>query len=383
MRILHTVAGLWERTGGPAASVPALCRELARSGHQVTLLTGTGPLAPAVRALEGTVCLRTVPLGPYRLANYSAAFARACRAEAEAADLVHTHGLWLHPNWASARASRHFGKPLVVSPRGMLAPWSLGRRRPLKSLLWRLVDGRNTRSAAVVHATSDAEAADLRRLGLARIAVIPNGVDTREFRPAPESERKREGPRRVLFLGRIHPVKGLDPLLQAWARVAVGHPSASLELAGQGEAPHVAWLESRLTGLANLRVDFLGPVSGERRLSLLQSATVVVLPSFTENYGMVVAEALACETPVIASTGTPWRAVAEQGCGWWVPPEPEALSGALDQALSASPERLAAMGRKGRQLVVAEHSVTAAADKMVAVYDWIVGQAPRPECVEV
>jgi glycosyltransferase involved in cell wall biosynthesis len=383
VKILHTVAGLFEHTGGPATSVPALCRELARLGHQVTLFTGEGPLAPAVRALADTVCLRTVPLGPYRLANYSVQFARACNAEAQRADLVHTHGLWLYPNWASARAAQRYGKPLVVSPRGMLASWSLGRRRLVKALLWRLVDGRCVRSAAVVHATSDAEAADLRQRGLGRVVVIPNGVDTQAFTPVPGRTGEGGAGRRVLFLGRIHPVKGLDPLLQAWARVAARHPLACLELAGHGEARHVAWLESHVAKLRDLRITYLGPASNEQRLLLLQSATVVVLPSFTENYGMVVAEALACGKPVIASTGTPWRALAEHGCGWWVPAERDALAAALDEALSAPAEKLAAMGREGRQFVVAEHSIASAAARMVAVYEWLLARAPRPEWVEV
>ena len=98
MKVVHTVAGLWEHTGGPAESVPALCRGIAEAGHRVTLITGQGELVAAVRALEPAVTVRLVRLGPYRLANYSREFAGALEQESRGAELIHTHGLWLHPN---------------------------------------------------------------------------------------------------------------------------------------------------------------------------------------------------------------------------------------------------------------------------------------------
>ena len=384
MKVVHTVAGLWEHTGGPAESVPALCRGLAEAGHRVTLITGQGELVAAVRALEPAVTVRLVRLGPYRLANYSREFAGALEQESRGAELIHTHGLWLHPNWVSARVARRGGLRLVVSPRGMLSAWALDRRRLFKRVLWSLVDGPACRGAAFVHCTSQGEATEVRHAGCrADLAVIPNGVDTTYFSPAQNAASSLHGVGpEVFFMSRIHPKKGLDLLLEAWAGVRAGRPEARLALAGPGEPRHVACLTEMLDGPLGGGVRYLGLVAGEERLRLLRSAAVVVLPSRSENYGMVVAEALACGTPVITTTGTPWHALPAERCGWVVEPEVAALAGALDAALRCSGDELAAMGARGRAFVVREHSLGAAVGRMVAAYEWILGRGPRPTFVQ-
>ncbi|MBZ5589446.1 MAG: glycosyltransferase [Acidobacteriia bacterium] len=384
MKVVHTVAGLWEHTGGPAESVPALCRGLAEAGHRVTLITGQGELVSAVHALEPAVTVRLVRLGPYRLANYSRESVGAVEQESRSAELIHTHGLWLHPNWVSARVARRRGLPLVVSPRGMLAEWALDRRRLFKRVLWHLVDGPACRGAAIVHCTSQGEATEVRRAGCrGPLAVIPNGVDTMSFSPAVKATGSpREVGHEVLFMSRIHPKKALDLLLEAWAGVRASQPAARLALAGPGEPHNVAWLREMLDGSLGRGVRYLGVVAGEERLRLLRSAAVVVLPSRSENYGMVVAEALACGTPVITTTGTPWHALPAERCGWVVEPEVAALAGALDAALRCSGDELAAMGARGRAFVVREHSLGAAVGRMVAAYEWVLGRGPKPAFVQ-
>jgi len=390
MNVLHTVAGLWETTGGPAASVPGLCRALGRRGHRVTLLTGAGALAPEVTRAAREISVETVRLGPYSAANFSFEFGRACRRAIELCDLIHTHGLWLHPNWASAGAARKAGKPLVISPRGMLEEWSLARSRWRKRLLWDLRERRSFARAALIHATSSGEAGSVRAMGVETpIAVVPNGIDLEgEFRSdyldsigsGAARSKATYGPT-VLFMARIHPKKGLDLLLDAWTGLSASRRPARLILCGGGEPAHVAALEKRLADLGDDGIEYLGPVAGERKLELLLGAEVVVLPSLSENYGMVVAEALACRTPVITTTATPWRAIAERGCGWWVKANVGDLTAALDTALGLGESDRAEMGERGRALIERDHSLGRSAEMMEAAYLWLLDRHEKPDWV--
>lgn len=378
MRLVHTVAHLAPGMGGPSTSVPALCKALAAAGEQVSLVTGSAEVGDFVRSLEKTVELCFVSLGPYVAANFSFEFWRVLRDVVSNADLVHTHGLWLDPNWASARAARRGHLPLVVSPRGMLAPQALARSRWRKRAAWAMLDGPNLRGAALIHASSAEEARQVRAAGvMAPIAVIANGVDTGALLPAGPTGRSG-----ILFLGRIHPIKGIDLLLKAWQELCRARMDLpELLLAGPGEDRDVSWLRSELARLGDPRVRYLGSVWGEAKLELLRSARAVVLPSRTESYGMVVAEALACGTPVIATTGAPWKTLASARCGWHVEPEVEALAAALDAALAASDEELCAMGKRGRSLVERDHSLATSAARMIAAYSWVLGRGARPETV--
>jgi glycosyltransferase involved in cell wall biosynthesis len=230
------------------------------------------------------------------------------------------------------------------------------------------------------------EAEEIRALGLRRpIAVIANGLDLeREF----ASERLGElagsdaacfGPgRRVVFLSRVHPKKGLALMLQAWRMLGDLRTAHRLVIAGPGEPAHVASLERELGAFGD-GVEYLGPVHGDNRLRLLVGSDLLLLPSHSENYGMVVAEALACARPVITTTGTPWSSLVSEECGWWVRPRPVALAGALREALTVPLERLREMGARGRRLVEREHSVRITALRMEAVYEWVCGSRPRPD----
>lgn len=370
MRVLHTIAGLWNTTGGPASSVPGLCAALARRGHQITLLTGEGDLAPSVRRLQPAVRVMTASLGPYVFAHYSAEFAKTCRRLAEECDVLHTHGLWLHPNFATSRVGRDLGKPVVISPRGMLAPWALQHHRIVKRLMWTAAERKCLEDAAFVHATSAEEENEIRGMNVtARVTMIPNGIDLDEF-PAEQIESLRSGGRHqtILFLSRIHPKKGLDLLLRAWRRIAPRHAEAKLVIAGPGEPQHIVELRKWLRDEHLERVEYLGAIDGMDKLRLLSQSAALALPSRNENYGMVVGEALACATPVIATTAVPWPELESSSCGWRVAVDADAIAFALDQALSLSSNELNAMGRRGREVIVRGHTTDIAAAAMEAAY---------------
>jgi glycosyltransferase involved in cell wall biosynthesis len=376
MNILHTVAGLWEGTGGPVSSITSLCSGLAEAGHAVTLLTGAGPIHPAVRALSPRVRVRIEPLGSYRAAHWSRPFRTACLEEARAADIVHDHGVWLFTNWSSVQMAGRAGRPVVRSPRGMLSPWALGRSPRLKRLAWIAIEKRLFDRAALVHATSELERSELEALHVgAPTVVIPNGVDL-------EGELSRQhvadarvagladadGRRNVVFLSRIHPKKGLDLLCAAWSQIPSATP-ATLLIGGPGEGRTLAEMERWIQTQPGPPARYLGPITREQRLPLLSSAWLMALPSHSENYGMVVAEALACGTPVLVSTEMPWAEVEAAGCGWIAKPHVDSIASILRRALSLSPGRHGDMRVAARSLVERSHSLTDAVSRMSSAYE--------------
>lgn len=384
LSVVWAIASLSSAGGGPTRSVLASCCALAEAGLRVAIvsvdyqLPGAGMPRPELRGVELRMTRgRAVPLLRDGMAP---AFARELsRFVAEhRVDLIHDNGLWLSTNRAVARVARSRRIPLVVSTRGMLAPWALKHRRWKKRIAWVLYQRRILESAALLHATAEAEAKDIRAAGLKNpIAVIPNAVEIPEA--LPERERA-SSKRRVLFLGRLHPVKGLENLLEAWSQV---RPQGwELVLAGPDEEGYQARLEAivRERGLGG-EVQFTGAVDGDAKWKLYRSADLFVLPSFTENFGMAVAEALACEVPVITTRGTPWSEVETQGCGWWVETGVEPLVKAMRQGTSLTVEQSLEMGRRGRRLFQENYATARSAGHLKRTYEWILGGAVKPDCI--
>jgi glycosyltransferase involved in cell wall biosynthesis len=293
-------------------------------------------------------------------------------------DLVHSHGMWTYPSLALLRWSRATRRPCIVSPHGMLEPWARRHHQWKKGPIWCLWERRNLDSAAVLHATSDQEARNLSELGLrARIAVVPIGVDIPSD-PRPACNVGVE--RRALFLSRIHPKKGLLNLIEAWRQV---RPRGwRLLIAGPDESNHLSSVQEAVcqAGLTPT-VTFVGPVYGQQKLDLLNSADLFILPTFSENFGIVVAEALASAVPVITTKGAPWKCLEAHSCGWWVEIGALPLARALSEATQCSESELRQMGLRGRQFVSREYSWARIGGQMRAVYEWVLGGGAMPNCV--
>lgn len=384
MRVLQVTGSVSRRAGGPFVSVRRLSQALGSETVDVHVM-GTAdrwtdedlhywkPIEPVV--------LRSV--GPAR-----AELAPGLRRHLESVDahVVHSHLLWTYSSLAVARWAASRCRPHVVSVRGMLEPWAVSFRAWRKRVVWVLGQRAALQRAAVLHATSAAERAHLRALGLtAPIAQIPNGVDMPDGTgfSAGRAERGRQGAVRVaLFLSRIHPKKGLVDLVEAWDRT---RPQGwVLRIGGIDEGGHEQEIRRLVAerGLTH-RIEFTGEADEISKWRCFAEADLFVLPSKSENFGMVVGEAMASGLPVITTTGTPWRTLADEGAGWWVEPNPEGLGRALAESTSLDPERLAEMGTRGRALVARSYTWKNAAEQMLAVYTWVLGRGPLPECVSL
>ena len=370
IHVIHTVASLGVSAGGPSRTVPALCAAVAAACPNTTVEIVTAEQPVYGRNLEATgVPTYTAAAGSGGAALRSLLAQRIDAALASHdAVLLHDHGQWLALNRASAAAARSRGLKRVVSPRGMLTPWALRHRAWKKRAAWLLYARRDFREASVLHATSAEEASEFRGLGARQpIALIPNGVHYHEPRqPAPSKTRT------MVFLSRLHPKKGVQELVTAWRAVA---PSGwRLVLAGPDEAHMLAQLNLSSADT----IDYVGEVEGDQKWNLLESASVAVLPSYSENFGVVVAEALMAGTPAIATHGTPWQGLASHGCGWWIPMTPAALAETLRTVTTLDEASLAEMGRRGREWVTASFTWPSIGRKMAAVYRWMAcdGDAP-------
>lgn len=378
---VHVIAGLDPIYGGPSYSVPRLCQALAKAGAEPILLSVAN--APHV-AHEGGYSDRRFAhnyagLPIVRGLRISSGLSNALSEAASDGDLVHNHGLWLMPNVQAGWAARRAQKPLVVSPRGMLSPVALQFSRTKKHVFWQLVQGPAVRHAACLHVTSVQEHEEIRSFGLSHpVAVIPNGMDLPEGAAVFDQTRDE---RIVLSLGRIHPKKGLDYLLRAWAIVEARYPEWRLRIAGADESGYAGELRALARRLALSHVTIEEPIYGDSKWDAYRGADLFVLPSLNENFGLTVAEALAAGIPVISTKGTPWRQLETEGCGWWIDHGVEPQAAVLDTAMAMPRASLRRMGAKGRAWIERDFSWDVAARGMLDVYRWCIGLAEAPDSV--
>jgi glycosyltransferase involved in cell wall biosynthesis len=381
MRIIQVLPTLEEEASGPSYSVPRLAEALAELGHDVSLMTAGGQAVTPGGRLDFQRYPRdfgNVPI--LRVLELSHGLYGALRRQGTQVQIIHANGLWTAPTLYPAWAARRSAAALVCSPRGTLSPVALARSAYRKRLFWLFTQRKAVAKASLIHATSEQEYRDIRAFGLRQpVVVIPNGIDV----PETPARRRRGGRRRLLYLGRLHPIKGLETLLQAWAQVAAEFEDWELRLVGPGEESYIARLARLAADLRLPRVAFAGPSYGAEKTGEYQSAELYVLPSLSENFGMSVAEALAHGLPVITTHGAPWSGVEARDCGWWVAGTTEAIGGALREALGKSSPALAQMGARGRDWMLANYSWQSVAQSMEQAYDWLLHGGEPPDTMRV
>lgn len=382
LRVAQVVSGMENEAAGTTYCVRRLCQTLAARGTSVTILSVGDCSARKSEPLEMSVYPRTAKRVPaVGGLLFSKGLSKAIATEAEGGSILHNHGLWRMPNVYVGRAAAKARVPLVVSPHGMLGAGALKFSWRKKQLFSIIAQKPALAAAKCFHATSRQELEDIRAFGLhAPVAIIPNGIDI----PPAESLRRDErsaAPRTVLYLGRVHPKKGIDRLLHAWSKVADHRPEWRLRVIGPSEGGHDRELEALSASLGLRSVEFHPGLFGEEKDAAYRQADLFVLPTLDENFGMVVAEALANGTPVISTRGAPWAGLETHGCGWWIDHGVEPLVRCLELAMSMPREALRSMGAKGREWMARDFSWEHVADDMLDVYRWCAGFADRPQTV--
>ena len=360
IRVLHCIPSLNDHDGGPARSVPELAEAEALQGADVRVWSSRTP---------------TIHLEDYRSTQFVTGRLRSLVSGNWTPDVIHDHGLWLRSNHQAAQISLHKRIPRIVSPRGMLKPWCIRHHRYRKLIAWKLYQHRDLITSSCLHATSMSEAEQFRELGLTQpVVLLPNGVTLPTAASLCDNEHKTRSntKREVLFLSRIHPVKGLLNLISAWQNVV--RSCWRLHIVGSDEGGHRAEIEKAISQRQlNNSVTVNDAVYSREKWKLLRNADLLILPSFSENFGTVVAEALTVGTPVITTTGTPWKNVLQERCGWYVEPNTEALTEALRDAMNMSRRDLKQMGIHGLRWVSQEFAWPEIGKKMLNAYESVLG----------
>lgn len=303
------------------------------------------------------------------------------------ADVVHLHGLWQAHSWVGGSLARQTKRPYVVSAHGMLDEWAFRHRGWKKKLYSAAVERANLRGAACLRALTETEAEDYRRYGLANpVAVIPNGVVL-----APEATSEAFLARfpeladktRLLFMGRLHPKKGVEMLVEVWGRLAKEFPEAVLLVAGPDEVGMLPRLQAAAEAAGvSQQIRFLGMVRGKERDSLLAAADLFLLPSFSEGFSVATLEALGAAVPVLITTKCNFPEIARKGCGWVISPEAAELEAAMRKFFVTPKAERAVMGETGREMVRKEYDWRSIASQFAELFDWVRG-GPRPANVRL
>jgi glycosyltransferase involved in cell wall biosynthesis len=381
MRVLHVVPSFYPavRYGGPIRSVLEMCLHLSRLGCEVRVLTtdANGEVRltreqqhdPVLEGMDVRFCRR------YGHGMISPQLGWRVFDDVNWADVIHLTAVYNFATLPTLLSVRRSGKPLVWSPRGTLQRWKGSRRVTVKTIWEGACRVVMPTSGVALHVTSEDEAAESgRRLRKASTHVIPNGVEIPPLAPPAACD----GVLKLLFIGRLDPKKGIENLIAAVSgMIGQDWPKWRLRIAGDGDPEYISGLREMAArdGLRD-RIEFAGHLEGEDKERTFAESDAVIVPSYTENFGMVIAEALAHARPVIASTGTPWREIQKRGCGFWVENDPGSLRSAIE-SIGCS-DRLA-MGIRGREWMIEEFSWERQARRMLSLYESLLAKNNRSQ----
>lgn len=337
MKILHVITGM-QKAAGTTTFVENVINGLKAKGHDVEIVMSVDKLGHC--------------------------------------DIMHIHGLWSSLLHKAAQYARRNSIPVVWSTHGMTAPWAMRHKWWKKLSAWLLYQKRDLKKAVAIHCTTELEVEWNKSLGFENCFIAPLGTRLPLRHQASTSNHRYSttNTRTLLFVGRIYPVKGLMNLIKAWGMVKEcrreGVKDWKLRIVGPDQAGHRAELEKLVSDLGlNDSVKFPGSKFGDELEDEYERCDCLVLPSFTENFGATIVDALSHGKPCIASTYTPWKELSERGCGWWVSNEPSKLSVAINEMISLPDTERREMGARGRKLVEEKYTWDAVVKAIVNGYE--------------
>lgn len=374
MKVLHVIPSLSPKDGGPSFAMPLIARGLKLAGVEADIATTVGKDEP--RITHDGLSVFSFPRQTERY-KVSLELSRWLSARVADYDLVHIHAVFSYASYSAARVAIKRQVPYIVRPLGVLNRWGMeNRRRLLKRLSFQLIERRILESAAAVHYTSKQERREAEQSGFrSNAAVIPLGIDVSAFRSLPSASRFLEKfPRArdrnvILFLSRLDPKKGLPLLLGAFAEVHRRNPPALLVIAGDGDRQFVDGLRTSAVqlGIAG-DVVWTGFLAGDDKLSAMAAASMFVLPSHSENFGVALAEAMAAGLPCVLSDQIGLAEdVIEHQAGLVVPCEIAPLGAAMSRVIDDTDLRHR-LSANARALAGSRYSLEGMAESLLKLY---------------
>jgi len=368
MRIVNVFCNFADKSKGPANSVPLLAESLLARGHLVELWGNKiGQDVPGGMVAREFPAVRSFGMGR----GMRLAMQHECRT----IDIVHTHSFWTYSASIGLFVPKGVSTAVVVSPRGTLSTWALKRSRIKKGLAWTLYARRALYRADMVHVTAHSEMEEVRRAGYrGPICIVPNVV---KMPQAVMPKTKSSGPIEFLFLSRLHPKKGLEFLLRVWAEIE-GAVDARLQIVGPDNGGYLSKLKGLSQALGLRHVEFRGELLGPDKEAAFRSADVFLLPTHSDNFANVVAEAMSYALPVIVSTGAPWEIVEHEKCGSWLPLDAEVWATTIKKYARMSREELAVMGEIGSKVASLRFASDSVGMAMEESYRWLQSKGGAP-----
>lgn len=390
IEVFHISQNFDDSFGGPARSVSYLC-------HYLNLLSvSTRLLSVRLLSYEFNSVIDRFDLNwisfrykYFKRIRYAPLLKKFLETHACSQTILHVHNPWNYIPFLVYKISKKNNCPYVVSARGSFYEWSLKQGKIQKFLAWHFFQRNMLNDASCMHATEINEVKALRKIGVTSpIALIPNGIDLSEFEDMGSKSKSKNNlsldvsKKYVLFISRIHPKKGLDYLIHSFSELASEYSSYDLLIVGPVDDSDYYKVILKLIvdyGLKD-RIHFFGMLRGRRRIDAYNASTIFALPSHTENFGLVIAEALAARLPVITTHGTPWEEIESMDAGWWVELKQESIDNALRQAFSATSDHLNQKGLNGYALIK-KYEWKHQAKKMKKLYEWILGKIQTPDFI--
>ena len=375
MRICIFTESIDKNDGGPSRSTPILAKGLSQVGVETTLMAAKSKQMN-IHLVDGT----SVEIVTFSQETSNETLEKLVINGHY--DLIHAQNLWLPLYHKLAKIARKHSIPFIMTPRGTLEPWSLRQKKWKKKFAMALYQKKDIQKASCILATADMEAEHIRNLGITPpIAVIPNGIDVSEYKCRPLSF-KSSVKKQIVFISRIHEKKGIEILIQAWDKLASIYPDWNVVIAGNGEEIYIQKLKNIIkTKCLDSVIQIVPPVFGEAKHQLYCESSLFVLPTYSENFGMVIAEAMSCGVPAITTSGTPWQELNEKEIGWCIDLSVDNLIVAISAAINIGQDALFDMGQKASQHIREMYQYTNVAAKNKAVYEWIVNGGVKPDYV--
>ena len=360
IKVVHFITSIDKSSGGTTTYLKLLTEQIAAE-VDITVVAG---LTPSPVPLSG-VKVRHFDMSGKKLFQFKKEIASFL--DELKPDLVHINGIWELPNVVMQNVAEKKGIPVIISPHGMLEPWIMNKNRLKKVVAMILYQRKSIKKANCLHATAESEQNNILELGFNNhIEIIENGIKTENVRIKKSWERTKT----ILFLSRVHPKKGIENLIDAIVEMNGQFSTYKVIIAGEGDPAYVDQLKARVRKKQvdeNL-FDFRGGVYGEAKWELYRQADVFALPTYSENFGIVIPEALISGTPVITTVGAPWKDLEQYHCGWWIKCGVEPLKEALSGFVEKSESELKEMGLNGQRLVEEKYTDRSMGKKMVQLY---------------
>jgi len=376
MKICHTITTIDKNHGGTSTYMQMLSRGLADySNVIISAIKTKNPLI-----IDDRVSLILKNTSYPHIEGYSRDLKQFL--SKVNCDIFHGNGIWQFPVHYMCLAAQKRKIPYVISLHGMLEPFALKHSIIRKKIALLLYQFNDIARANCIHATAMKEAINIRNLGFKNpIAIIPNCIDINEYSFIKKKKGKEK--KTLLFFSRIHPIKGIELLIDAWERVELKYRNNWIvKIAGNGEEKYINYLHKYiLKKKLDKSIFLIGPKFGQEKKETFQNADLFILPSYSENFGIVVAEALASAIPVITTKNAPWEDLYDYSCGWWVDSNIEQIAQAIQSGITLTDNERQNMGNIGRQLIIDKYSLENITNKMLELYNWLIKNGNKPDFI--